>query len=121
MATNAWAPEPGITTADKIVMAAYLRGQGLDWETIKKRLHVRNVSSLIAAVFAHGFPPTPVPPGSFEVRCVLSAPRYHDLKAQLQQAGYGLENGLAEFVEQTAKDRRVRKAIEGAIDAKPQP
>lgn len=111
MATNMRDPKSGIMTADKIVMAAYLRGQGLDWETIKRRLDVRNVSNLTAAVLAHGLPPTTVPPGSFEVRCVLSAPRYHDLKAQLQQAGYGLEDGLAEFVGQAAKDRAVGKAL----------
>ena len=111
MATNARDPKAGILTGEKITRAAFYRGQGLDWKDVARRVDVKNVNGLMAAVKADGIPDNGVPPGSFEVRCVLSAPRYHDLKAQLQQAGYGLEDGLAEFVGQAAKDRVVGKAL----------
>lgn len=101
----------GVLTSDKITKAAFYRGQGLDWKTIARRVDVKNVNALMAAVKADGVPDNGIPPGSFGVMCILSAPRYHDLKSQLDMLGYEINTGLTALAERVALDRTVKKVM----------
>lgn len=101
----------GAITADKIVVAAYLRGLGWTHDQIARELDVRNISGLVTALRAHGVPEAPVGPGMREVRAVLSNARHIDLAAMIRQAGYEFQSGLNEFMAIVTKDRMVRDIL----------
>lgn len=103
-------PRSGVLTADKIVQAAFLRGQGQTHEQIARQLDVRNVNALVTVLKAHGVPEV-AHAGMREIRVLLSNARYADAAAMTRQAGYELEAGLSEFLSIAAKDRTIRDTL----------
>ncbi|MCA0317485.1 MAG: hypothetical protein LCH88_05375 [Proteobacteria bacterium] len=101
----------GALTADKIVLAAFLRGRGKTHGQICKELDVRNEAALITVLKAHGVPDHVVPAGMREVRAHVSNARHADIAAMVRQAGYELEAGVGEFLAITAKDRSIRATL----------
>lgn len=100
----------GVVTFDLVVRAAFLRGQGKTHDEVCKALGIRNKGVLVTMLTGAGVPDV-ARPGMREIRCLVSNARYLDLKAMIAQAGYGFEDGLAEFLVVSAKDRTVRKTL----------
>ncbi len=101
----------GLLTFDKVVLAAFLRGQGLTHDEVARKVGIRNKNALVTMLKASGLPEVAMP-GMREVRVLLSNARYADAAAMTRQAGYELEAGLSEFIGMAAKDRTIRQALE---------
>lgn len=101
----------GSLTADKIVQAAFLRGQGYTHDQISRELDIRNTNALVTVLKAHGIPDVGQA-GMREIRVLLSNARYADVAAMTRQAGYQLETGVGEFLAISAKDRTIRSVLE---------
>lgn len=101
----------GLLTFDKVVLAAFLRGQGLTHDEVARKVGIRNKNVLVTMLKAAGLPEVAMP-GMREVRVLLSNARYADAAAMTRQAGFDLERGLSEFVSAAARDRTIRDVLQ---------